>query len=158
MNPDQTSSSNEPNKDPQPEQQTKASSATTQPNSGPAETNQAGATEQSAEGTEINHSTIMGVLCYLGPLVLVPYFTDRSDPFIKFHIKQGFVLLGLAILSFLISSFLPFLFIFAIILIPLLLLYNLFLLVLVIIGIVNVVKKAQKPLPLVGGFAAKINI
>ena len=110
------------------------------------------------ESGGIDHNAIMGILCYLGPLVLVPYLTERENPFVKFHIKQGLVLLGFAILSFLISSFSGLLFIFAIFLIPLIILFNLFLLILVIIGIVNAVKGAQKPLPLIGGLARKIKI
>lgn len=36
----------------------------------------------------------MAVICYLGILVLIPLLTDaKSDPFVKFHIKQGLVLL-----------------------------------------------------------------
>lgn len=117
------------------------------------------APRQESETEEgVDHAVIMGILCYLGPLVLVPYLTDRSDPFIKFHIKQGLVLFGFGILSFLIGSFMPLLLFFAIILAPLLLLFSLFLLVLMIIGIVHVVKKEQKALPVIGGLARKINI
>ena len=106
----------------------------------------------------IDHHAIMGILCYLGPFVLVPYLTERDTPFVKFHIKQGLVLLGFAILSFLISSFAGLLFIFAVLVVPFIILLNLFLLILVILGIVNVIKGKQKPLPLIGDLANKIHI
>lgn len=38
-------------------------------------------------------NTLMAILSYLGILVIVPLLTAKDDPFVKFHIKQGLVLL-----------------------------------------------------------------
>lgn len=34
----------------------------------------------------------MGVLCYIGPLFLIPLLTRRSSRFIRYHANQGLVL------------------------------------------------------------------
>lgn len=93
-----------------------------------------------------NNETLMGVLAYLGILVIVPFMMAKNDPFVKFHIKQGLVLVILEIASWLLASVLwQFWEIFQLI--------NLGILVLAIIGIVNVVNKKQAELPLVGSLA-----
>lgn len=90
----------------------------------------------------------MAVLCYLGILVLVPLLTDaKKDPFVKFHIKQGLVLLIVDI----IASF--------IIWVPFVgWILWLGIVVLLIIGIVNAANGQEKELPVIGSFGAKINI
>jgi hypothetical protein len=35
---------------------------------------------------------LMGILAYIGPLIIVSYLVAKDDPFVKFHIKQGLVL------------------------------------------------------------------
>ncbi|HWC57638.1 MAG TPA: hypothetical protein VG621_01645 [Candidatus Paceibacterota bacterium] len=91
--------------------------------------------------------TLMGILAYLGPLVIIPYATMKDDSFIKFHIKQGLVLLVLEVILWILSH------IFFWYLWGLVSLINLALLILAIIGIVNVVQKKEKELPVVGSFA-----
>ena len=88
----------------------------------------------------------MGIIAYLGPLVIISYLVAKNDPFVKFHIKQGLVLLVIEIVIWLLSTTMWQLWM-------LLNLVNLAVLVLVIIGIVNVVQGAQKELPLVGSFS-----
>jgi len=100
---------------------------------------------------EPDNSLLMGILAYLGILVIIPYLVARDDAFVKYHIQQGLVLcifwLGLMV----ISNFLWVLY-------PLISLVQLGLVVLSIIGIVNVVQKKQVPLPLVGSLAKNIKI
>ena len=36
---------------------------------------------------------LMAVLAYIGPLVIISYIQAKNDLFVKFHIKQGLVLL-----------------------------------------------------------------
>ncbi len=94
---------------------------------------------------------LMGVLAYLGPLVIIPYLTSKDDPFVKFHIKQGLVLLVIDVIIWLLE----------IVFWPLWLLFKLIklaVLVLTIIGIVNVVKSKEKKLPLVGDYARYFKI
>ena len=101
------------------------------------------------------NALIMGVLCYLGILVVVPILTSKSDPFVKFHIKQGLVLaVGEVIIWFLgmfsfgaMSS----------LWLPLSSLLSLGFLILSIVGIVNVTKKEEKLLPYLGILGSKFD-
>lgn len=103
-----------------------------------------------------SQNTLMAVLCYLGILVLVPLLTEyKKEPFVKFHIKQGLVLLIteviVSVASVIITNIIPFIFFFS---------WAAYLLVLVllIIGIMNAASGKQQPLPVIGSFADKINI
>lgn len=94
------------------------------------------------------NNVAMGVLCYLGILVLIPLLTDaKNDAFVKYHIKQGLVLL----IFWIVASFIFWL--------PVIgQLLWLGVVILVILGIINVVNGKQQPLPLIGQFADKINV
>lgn len=105
----------------------------------------------------------MAILSYLGPLCLVPLLTGEKDGFVKFHVKQGLVLLICEVIIWVIFN---------------LILgsltwswYNwgtwgmismiqnvayLFIGILSVVGILNVVNGRQKELPIVGKFAEKI--
>ncbi len=97
-------------------------------------------------------NTLMALLCYLGILVVIPLLTDaKSDPFVKFHIKQGLVLLITEVILMFIGM-VPFI---GWMLYPLLALACL---VLAIIGIVNAVSGEEKALPIIGQYADKIHI
>jgi len=101
--------------------------------------------------SEVSQNTVMGVLAYLGPLVIISYLTSKDDPFVKFHIKQGLVLFAIEVIVwFLGMLFWP--------LWLLLNFINLATLVLSVIGIVNVAKKQEAKLPLVGSYAKYFNI
>lgn len=96
-----------------------------------------------------DNKTVMGILAYLGPLVIVSYLTSKEDTFVLYHIRQGLVLLViLGVTWFVGITPLAFL------LFPILLIINLAVLVLAVIGIMNVVNKKEKPLPLVGKFSS----
>lgn len=94
----------------------------------------------------------MAVLCYFGILVLIPLLTEaKNDPFVKFHIKQGLVLL----IAYVIGG--------AVTMIPLLGwvvggIIDVILLVLFIMGIINSASGKEVPLPIIGQLGAKINI
>jgi len=101
---------------------------------------------QSAPAQEKDQNTLMAGLSYLGPLVFVSYIVGKDDPFIKFHIKQGLVLLvGEVGLWFLGMLMWP--------LLPLVGLVNLGFLVLIVIGLINVVQGKEKELPLLGSLS-----
>lgn len=113
---------------------------------------QTGAQGTSASGTHASSSatneknTVMGILSYLGPLVLFPYLVAKDDAFVKFHVKQGLVLLvGEVGIWFLGMIMWP--------LMPIIGIINLGFLVLIIIGIVNVAQGKEKELPLVGSLS-----
>ncbi len=92
------------------------------------------------------HKTLMGVLAYLGILLIIPFLMAKDDPFVKFHLKQGLVLLVIEIIVWILGSSMWQLWM-------ILNLVQLATLVLSIIGIVNVIQGKQKELPLVGSFS-----
>jgi len=93
----------------------------------------------------------MGILAYIGPLVVVSYATAKDDPFVMFHIKQGAVLFIIEIAMWFLSIILmPLWFIFTLV--------NLGAVALAILGIMNVVHGKQEDLPLVGKYAVHIKI
>lgn len=89
----------------------------------------------------------MAVVAYI--LFFVPLLTDaKNDPFVKFHVKQGLVLLLAEIIVSVVGSMIPFLGWF--IVLPL---GSLLIFILWIIGIMNAVSSKEKELPLIGSFA-----
>lgn len=100
-------------------------------------------------------NTLMGVLCYLGPLVIIPLIVAKGDSFVKFHVKQGLVLLIIEIVVYVVWMF------FWSILWPLWIVYqiiNLAMVILSIVGIINVVQGREKELPLVGSWGKSFKI
>ena len=92
---------------------------------------------------EPQNRTLMGILAYLGILVIIPLLISRHDEFVKFHIKQGLVVFCIEIVVWVVGwSFWP--------LWMVLNLVNLATFILAIIGIINVVHHQQKPLPIIG--------
>jgi len=91
-------------------------------------------------------NTAMGILAYIGPLVIVSYLAAKDDAFVKFHVKQGLLLFIAEVAVWFISS-------------PLWRLgllwniINLVILVFAIIGIINVVQGKEKELPGIGQFS-----
>lgn len=96
-------------------------------------------------------NTLMGILAYIGPLVIVSYITAKDDPFVKFHIQQGLVLLTIEIVFSIISKMIWPLFIISA-------LINLGTFILSIVGIVNVAQGKKENLPVVGVWAKYFSI
>lgn len=100
---------------------------------------------------EKDNSTLMGVLSYLGILIIIPFLMAKNKPFVKFHLKQGLVLIVIEIILWVaMKMFWP--------IHQLISLLELGVLILIIIGIINVVQRKEKELPLVGSFSKHINI
>jgi uncharacterized membrane protein len=105
-----------------------------------------------------DNDKIMGVLAYLGVLVLIPLLAAKDSKFAQFHAKQGLTLfLGEVILfvlnwvvTIILFSSVAGLGIGSLLSIVLWVVGVLFV-VLSIIGIINVINGEQKPLPVVGG-------
>lgn len=91
---------------------------------------------------------LMAVLSYFGILVLIPLLTDaKNDPFVKFHIKQGLVLL----IAYVIGGFVMW--------VPIIgWLLGVVLFIFFLMGIINAASGKQTPLPVIGQFANKLNI
>ncbi len=98
-----------------------------------------------------DNKTLMAVLAYIGPLVIISYLSAKDDPFVKFHIKQGLVLFVIEVVIWLVGQmFWPFWIFLNIV--------NLATLILSIIGILNAVHKKEKELPLVGHLSKHFSI
>lgn len=99
---------------------------------------------------------VMGILAYLGILVLVPIFAAKESPFARFHANQGLVLLIASfaysvivwIVTFVLALVSPGLALIG----TLLSLVSLVFLVLMIIGIINAAKGETKELPVIGKY------
>lgn len=100
---------------------------------------------------EQHKNTLMAVLPYLGVLILIPLLTDaKKDPFVKFHIKQGLVLIIFIVFGILLE-YIPLLFLFS----PIIFIVAF---ILEIIGIINAVKGKMKKLPIIGTWGESLNI
>ena len=91
----------------------------------------------------------LAIISYIGPLCLIPYLSKEKDDFVSFHAKQGLVLFIAEVATWAIAWVFPFLGF-------LMNLVSLAWLVFSIIGIINVVHKEKKQLPVIGSFAGKI--
>ncbi len=107
--------------------------------------------QDSAQASAGNNRMLMGILAYIGILVVIPYLLAKNDPFVKFHIRQGLVLVVIELAVWVLGMVMW-------ILIPVLGLVNIAMLVFSIIGIVNVVQNQEKELPFLGQFAKHFNI
>lgn len=100
--------------------------------------------EEKSTETQIDNTTAMGILCYLGILVIVPIVLSKDSDFVMYHANQGLVLLIAAIILSGIGM-IPFLG----------WLIGFFgwiaIIILAIMGIINVTNEKKKPLPLIGG-------
>ncbi len=95
-------------------------------------------------GTPHKQNTGMAVVAYV--LFFVPLLTDaRDDPFVRFHVKQGFVLFLCAVATS-ILSWLPFIMYVAWIL-------HVGIIVLFVLGVLNALRGEENALPLVGHLA-----
>lgn len=114
------------------------------------EQSQSSAHSAGAPAQEKHQNTLMAGLAYLGPLVIISYAVGKDDPFVKFHIKQGLVLLvgevGMWFLGMLVW-----------VLLPLIALINIGFFILIIFGLFNVVQGKEKELPLVGSFSRYVS-
>ncbi len=121
-------------------------------NPAPQTTETASTGSQPADVSTGDNKTLMSVLAYIGPLVLIPFLTSKEDPFVKFHIKQGLVLLVIEIAVMVIGNMLMWF------LYPVIGIINIALLILSIFGIVNAIQGKEKDVPLVGQFSKHVNI
>lgn len=108
------------------------------------------------DSEDIEKNKSMAVLAYLGILVLIPLFSAKESPYVRFHANQGLVLCIAAILYSIACSIIN-----AIILAISWKLYfitsilgfaGIAFLVLAVMGIVNAVNGRVKELPLLGKY------
>jgi uncharacterized membrane protein len=94
---------------------------------------------------KINLTTILAFLSYLNILALVSFIFSKNKPYVRFHAKQGLVLLAFFGLA-LFSLYIPYLFWIA----------ALFYALCVVFGIVNSFRGSERHLPLIGKLADRI--
>lgn len=104
-----------------------------------------------------DNDKLMGILAYLGILVLIPLLAAKESKFAQYHAKQGINLFAaeivLSILYWVIGLLAVFTGGIGFFLFPVLGLLWIGLLVLAIMGIINAINGEEKPLPLIGGFS-----
>jgi uncharacterized membrane protein len=106
--------------------------------------------DKSKEDKKAEDNKFMALLAYLGILVIIPLLVARERPFVRYHIKQGLLLvIGWALVWALDMIYIPFNF-----LVPML---WFILFVMAVMGILNAVAGKEKPLPLIGQYASRFD-
>ena len=105
----------------------------------------------SFDPADVQNNKVMGVLSYLGILVLIPLLAARNSPFARFHCNQGIVLALAEVLAGIvlgIARSLPLIgWIFRLVGG----LASVLWIVLAVIGILNAINGRAKELPVIGG-------
>ena len=113
-------------------------------------------TTASYSAADVQNNKAMGILSYLGILVLIPILAAKESPFARFHANQGLVLLlcevGFSVASMILSVIFAFLGPLALLWTLVSWLVSLAFLALLILGIVNAAQGLCKELPLIGKF------
>ena len=99
---------------------------------------------------DIASNKVMGVLAYLGILVLIPIFGAKNSPFARFHANQGLVLFVAALALYVISALLGGIPVLGTIINICVAILDIAIFVLAILGIVNVASGKAKDVPLIG--------
>ena len=103
-----------------------------------------------APATPVDHTTLMSVLAYLGPLVFIPLLVEKEDHFVRFHVRQGLVLFVIEAAIWVLGDMMYGLW-------GLIRIFNIVTVVFMVIGIINAVQKKEKELPFIGQFAHYFN-
>jgi len=99
------------------------------------------------EITRKEKNTGMAIVAYI--IFFLPLLTEaKNDPFVKYHVKQGFTLFLAGVVTRIIT-YIPV--IGWVLLWPL----NVFIFILFVIGVMNALGGKQEPLPVIGKFAEK---
>jgi len=102
-------------------------------------------------GKKQGKNTMMAVLAYI--VFFIPLLTDaKDDPFVKYHVRQGLMLLIAGVVAWLIINVLP---IIGFLIAPIL---DIAIIVLLVIGIMNAINGVEKPLPFIGSYAENFKI
>lgn len=97
------------------------------------------------------NNMVMAILAYIGPLVIVSFLVAKNDPFVKFHIKQGLVLLVIEVAVWILGMIFYMFW-------PILNLVNFATFIFAIVGIIRVTQGKEMQLPLVGKYSSYFKI
>lgn len=100
---------------------------------------------------DVSENKAMAAISYLGILFLIPLLAKKDSDFAQYHAKQGMILFIFEIILWIVAM------------IPVLgwilgFVGWIFAFILFILGLVNALNGVKKPLPLIGGFAGKVNV
>lgn len=106
---------------------------------------------------DVTNNKIMGILAYLGLLVLVPVFAAKDSQYARFHANQGLVLCISAIILFFASAIITFIvgiITFGLLALPITIILYLavfaYWVAYIVMGIMNACSGEPKKLPLIG--------
>lgn len=107
------------------------------------------------DANDVANNKVMGILAYLGILVLIPILAAKESKFARYHSNQGLLLLITSIVLYVVAIVLTIVLAMVdprLAMIGSLLSLGVFLVVLggLILGIINVVNGVCKPLPVIG--------
>ncbi len=99
---------------------------------------------------KVQKNVVWALLCYLGPLIIIPLVSStRKDPYVKFHIKQGALLIVAWVILSVLSFHVPVIgWLLGIIIWLVLAVFS-------VLGVVNAIIGKEAPLPLIGKYVAK---
>ena len=108
-----------------------------------------------SSGNDATNNKAMGILAYLGILVLVPIFAAKESPFARFHANQGLVLAIAEVAYGIVISILNVIFLaiswgLAAVMSTIFGMVGLAFLVFAILGIINAANGKTAPLPFIG--------
>lgn len=92
-----------------------------------------------------------GVLAYLGPLLIISYLIAKDDAFVRFHVRQGLVILTIDLIVWFLGMTLWILF-------PLVSIINIAMLIFSVLGIINVIQGKERELPFIGKYSSYFKI
>lgn len=103
---------------------------------------------------DVQDGKVMGILAYLGILVLIPIFAEKKNPFVRYHTNQGLVLFVAEVIFAIAYNIVIWIILMVswrlYFLSGIIGLLSIVFLVLAILGIVNVVNGKAKELPVIG--------
>lgn len=94
---------------------------------------------------KFNWTTVLALLSYFNILVIIPFLASKNKPFVRFHAKQGVVLLVYFAAAFF-TLHLP--------AVPYI--FFLFYGICIILGIVNAIRGGERHLPIIGRLADRL--
>ena len=104
------------------------------------------------DSKDIEENKAMGILAYIGILVLIPLLAAPKSKFARYHSNQGLILLIIELISVVVFSLLGLIPYVGIVFSIIGWLVDLLCFVLLILGIVNAAQGKAKALPLIGKF------
>lgn len=108
------------------------------------------------DASDIQNNKVMGILSYLGILVLVPIFAAKESKFARFHANQGLIVLifqaAISITLGILAVFLSYVPVVRVLFAVIRWLISTALVLPSVLGIVNAARGLAKEIPLIGGF------